>query len=101
MFLLELAVAWYNFGTPFSANEPGVGPGTETLVLLRAARSTDIASGSFDRLIVPIFLHASILHLFSNVAFQCLLCWKFERLWGTSRFVAFFLISGIFGFCFR
>jgi len=100
MFLVELGVAWYNFGTPFSANEPGVGPGTETLVLLRAARSTDIANGAVDRLIIPMFLHASVLHLFSNVAFQCLLCWKFERLWGTIRFVLFFMISGIFGFCF-
>jgi len=100
MFALELVVAWHDFGQPFSPDVPSIGPGIGTLITMRAAMRPKIQQGNIDRLIVPIFLHASLLHLFSNLAFSCLMCFRFERKWGSLRFVVFYLFSGIFGYAF-
>ena len=50
------------------------------------------------RFILPIFLHAGIIHIAINMAVQLLLATEVEREIGPIRFILVYLSSGIFGF---
>eukprot|EP00835_Amoeboradix_gromovi_P003216 NODE_204_length_14945_cov_0.251313.p2 type:complete len:441 gc:universal NODE_204_length_14945_cov_0.251313:4681-3359(-) len=52
------------------------------------------------RVILPIFLHAGIIHLLSNLFFQITLLKDLEKIWAWFRIIPIFLISGTFSFLF-
>lgn len=54
-----------------------------------------IESGSIWRLLTPIFLHAGLVHLISNLFFQMHFGFSFELRWSTKRFIAVYFITGI------
>ena len=52
------------------------------------------------RFILPIFLHAGLLHLFINLSFQIRTGVQMEKDFGTWRILIIYMSSGIFGFVF-
>jgi len=52
-------------------------------------------TGQVWRLITPIFLHAGILHIFSNILFQIRFGYTLEVRWGWIRFFIVYLLCGI------
>lgn len=50
------------------------------------------------RFVLPIFLHAGVIHLALNMLVMCLLSAAIERQMGTPRFLLLFIPAGIFGF---
>jgi rhomboid protease GluP len=56
-----------------------------------------IASGQYWRLITPMFLHIGIAHLFFNSYALYIYGTLTERLFGKSKFIIIYLISGLFG----
>jgi membrane associated rhomboid family serine protease len=49
----------------------------------------------YFRIISPIFLHVGVLHLLVNVFCQLETCAFFEREWGSGRWLALYIISGL------
>ena len=56
-----------------------------------------IAKGQLWRLVTPIFLHGSILHVGFNMYALYVIGPTLERFWGTPRYAALYLLSGIAG----
>jgi membrane associated rhomboid family serine protease len=79
---------------PLSQN-PAVGPGANTFILLGAKDTLLIQQGQVFRFITPVFLHAGIFHLLVNVLAE----WRFglyvERKWGTLRYVVIYFLAAI------
>ena len=71
----------------------GVGP----LTLIGAKDNQAIVRGEYWRLITPLFLHGGILHLGLNRYFLYIVGRLVERAFGTARFLAIYLLSGIAG----
>ena len=59
--------------------------------------NTALLAGQYWRLITPIFLHANIVHIGLNGYFLYLIGPQVERAFGTPRFTAIFMLSGIAG----
>ncbi|KAI9280436.1 rhomboid family-domain-containing protein [Sporodiniella umbellata] len=57
----------------------------------------NIPNQSF-RLIVPIFMHAGVVHFLMNMLTHCRLGADLERTLGTPRYVLLYMASGIYGF---
>ena len=49
------------------------------------------------RFVTPIFLHAGLIHLAFNVYVQAKIGSDLEAMWGTSTWIAIFLVSGVGG----
>ncbi|KAJ3042100.1 hypothetical protein HDV00_008182 [Rhizophlyctis rosea] len=60
----------------------------------------DEVPNQWYRFVLPMLLHAGILHLFMNLAFQLRQGLEMERDWGTWRVAGIYLASGIGGFIF-
>jgi membrane associated rhomboid family serine protease len=75
------------------------GGSTDTQVLVRmGAKVTPlIASGEYWRLFTSMFLHIGIMHLFFNGYALFILGTEVERLFGWQRFLAIYLLSGLYG----
>jgi rhomboid protease GluP len=56
-----------------------------------------ILEGEYWRLVTPMFLHGSILHLGFNLYALYILGRRIERFFGSSRYLLLFLIAGITG----
>ena len=56
-----------------------------------------IRSGQVWRLVTPLLLHASLLHLFANMYSLNAIGPAVERLFGTPRLLAFYLLAGVAG----
>ena len=56
-----------------------------------------IASGEYWRLLASMFLHIGLLHLLFNVYALAALGTELERLFGWRRFLAVYLVTGLFG----
>ena len=52
------------------------------------------------RIIIPVFLHAGIIHLLLNAFFQLTLLKDLEKIWGFFRIIPIFIVSGAFSFLF-
>ena len=74
-----------------------VGPSGETLLFMGGKYVPNIRNGEYWRLVTPIFLHAGLLHLFSNLFFQLRLGFLYEKYWGSFRFFGIYLFGGIMG----
>lgn len=59
--------------------------------------NNEIIRGEYWRLITPMFLHGSILHLGFNLYALYILGRRIERFFGSFRFILLFLIAGITG----
>lgn len=56
-----------------------------------------ILKGQLWRLITPILLHGGVLHILSNMYALFIIGPAIERIYGTKRYLALYLLAGIFG----
>jgi len=75
------------------------GPDTRVLILLGAKHGASITFlGEYWRLVMPIFLHAGVIHF----AFNSFVLWQVgpqvEELFGSQRFLFLYMVTGIFSF---
>jgi rhomboid protease GluP len=63
-----------------------------------ALTAPGIAHGEWWRLVTNCFLHYGLMHLFLNMT-TLFLVRRVEMLWGSGRFLALYLISGVCGSC--
>jgi len=82
---------------PFSVN-PMFGPNATVLLELGANYDTNILfEGQWWRFITAMFLHAGVIHLACNMAFQLQQGVPLEREFGSIRIFIIFMVSGISG----
>lgn len=92
VYLLTAALAG---GPPFENLLHGVdGP---SLLAFGAKTNTALLGGEYFRLITPIFLHLSGLHLLSNSFALAIVGPQVERLYGSVRFLLIYLLAGLGG----
>jgi len=70
---------------------------TQTLIRFGAKVNDLIVQGEYWRLLTPIFLHAGIAHLAFNMYALYVLGVEVERLFGRSRFLVLYFLSGLGG----
>jgi len=70
---------------------------TDVLIKLGAKSSPLIASGEFWRLFTAMFLHIGWMHLLFNAWALVAIGTDLERIMGWARFLAIYLLSGLFG----
>jgi len=93
VFLTMLVVAQWKYGGAFvKCNEMG-GPTGAVEYLFGAKWLPSIQEGQVFRFITPTFLHGGILHIFMNLVFQQMLCYRFETDWGTKRMVILYFLT--------
>jgi rhomboid protease GluP len=73
------------------------GASIDALVLLGAKFNPYIIEGQYWRLITPIFLHIGLMHLLFNQYALSIFGREIESLFGTARFAAIYLLTGMFG----
>jgi len=71
--------------------------GYDLLALLGYKNNELILAGQYWRLVTPVFLHGSILHLGFNMYALYILGRRMEKLYGSIRFLGLYLIAGISG----
>eukprot|EP00954_Amorphochlora_amoebiformis_P030556 1394866-Amorphochlora_amoeboformis.AAC.1 len=81
-------------GAFVKGNDMG-GPGGQTFLYMGAKYLPDIKEGQVFRFISPILLHGGILHLASNLFFQCRVGFIFELRWGLVNYVLIYLLTGL------
>ena len=72
-------------------------PTIDVLYLLGGKSNPDIKAGQYWRLIAPMFLHGSILHILFNGYSLFALGPTVERFFGTLRFLAVYFVAGLAG----
>lgn len=93
VFVVMLAVAQWKYGGAFvKCNEMG-GPTGAVEYLFGAKWLPAIQRGQVFRFITPAFLHGGILHIFMNLVFQQMLCYRFETDWGTKRTIVMYFLT--------
>ncbi len=70
---------------------------TQVLVRMGAKVTPLIAEGEYWRLFTSMFLHIGVMHLFFNGYALFILGTELERLLGWQRFLAIYLLSGLYG----
>jgi rhomboid protease GluP len=70
---------------------------TEVLILMGAKVTPLVAAGEYWRLFTSMFLHIGVMHLAFNGYALFVLGTELERLYGSGRFLAIYLLSGLFG----
>jgi len=80
-------------GAFVKCNQMG-GPAGAVEYLFGAKWVPAIQDGQVFRFITPVFLHGGILHIFMNLVFQSMLCYDFEREWGTKRMICVYFATG-------
>lgn len=68
-----------------------------TLIAFGAKTNGLLRSGEWFRLITPIFIHAGFLHLLLNSYALWVVGTQVEKLYGSARFLAIYLLSGVGG----
>mmetsp|Transcript_35213 Transcript_35213/g.49280 ORF Transcript_35213/g.49280 Transcript_35213/m.49280 type:complete len:319 (-) Transcript_35213:108-1064(-) len=95
MLIVSLIVGAEMFGAAFvKGNEMG-GPSSQTFLYLGAKYLPNIQAGQVYRFVTPVFLHGGILHLASNLFFQCRVGYIFELRWGLANYIATYFLTGI------
>jgi membrane associated rhomboid family serine protease len=74
--------------------------GTKLLLAWGAKSKPEILQGQLWRFVTPIFLHVNLLHIFVNMYSLYAIGPAVERFFGTPRFLAVYLLSGISGVIF-
>ena len=70
---------------------------TDVLIKLGAKYSPLIASGQYWRLFTAMFLHVGVMHLLFNGYALVAIGTDLERIMGSARFLAIYVLSGLFG----
>ncbi|KAF0972278.1 hypothetical protein FDP41_009181 [Naegleria fowleri] len=91
-FIVELSVGG------FDPQNPSIGPSSLTLLKL-GAKSSYYIKEKYElwRLVVPLIMHAGILHIFMNLFIQIMVCMGYEKNWRWYRVIPIYFISGIAG----
>ncbi|KAJ3425971.1 rhomboid-related [Anaeramoeba flamelloides] len=76
---------------------PWFGPSQETLVDMGAKEATKIQDGEYWRFFTAMFLHVGVIHLIMNLAFQIRVGAELEKMFGHTRMILIYIISGIGG----
>jgi len=80
---------------PLNQN-PMFGPSATALVDCGAKVTSLIIAGDWWRLLTPLWLHAGLIHLATNMNMLIRMGWSFERAIGSLRFAGIYLVSGVF-----
>lgn len=94
--LLAINVAVFVIDVALGAAGYGIGS-TGPLTLLGAKDNQALLAGQYWRLVTPLFLHGGILHIGFNSYFLYLVGRQIERAYGSARFLALYILSGIAG----
>eukprot|EP00457_Paulinella_chromatophora_P004841 gb/GEZN01004854.1/.p1 GENE.gb/GEZN01004854.1/~~gb/GEZN01004854.1/.p1 ORF type:complete len:306 (-),score=19.63 gb/GEZN01004854.1/:682-1599(-) len=97
MFFVTLVVGATRFGGAFVKDNPMLGPSTQCLLFMGGKYLPFILDGQIYRLVTPIWLHAGVIHILSNLFFQCRFGFALETRWGTPMFCLVYLITGVGG----
>jgi rhomboid protease GluP len=95
------ALSWYMTATSASAQlngAPAMGGISGEVLLRLGAKSPYILVGQWWRLVTAIFLHAGLLHIGFNLWCLFDLGPEVESLFSTTKFVVFYLVSGVAGY---
>lgn len=97
IFFIELGFSWAKFETPFSKAEPGLGPDDQILQIMGANSFSKYKESKLEiwRLFASSWIHASVLHIFSNLLFLTLLGYNYEDKWGTLYYGIIYLATGL------
>ena len=99
--LLGLNVLLYLVSVALTIASGGAGtlgePSSAVLTLLGWKQNDLIVQGQYWRLITAMFLHGSLIHIFFNGYALYALGPEAERIYGTPRFVALYMLSGLAG----
>lgn len=82
-------------GKVFDENNAMAGPSGTILGAMGGKFYPCIYAGQVWRLVTPIFLHAGIIHLVSNLFFQLHFGFTFETRWGWRRFATVYMLTGV------
>ncbi len=94
--LVVVSLSFRGFA-PYEVNF-GLGPWMDTLDFLGAKNAAKIVrKGEAWRLLVPIFLHNGLLHVFTNLLMQVRLGIQAELFWGMRRFLPLYFGAGVMG----
>ena len=97
VFIIELIVgATVGDGAFIPENEMG-GPSSYTFKIMGANYLPNIKKGQIYRYFTPIILHSGILHIFTNLASQTMICYTCEKYWGFRLMMFIYLITGFGG----
>jgi len=97
VFIATLIVGARRFSGAFVGSNQLGGPDTYTLIYMGGKYDMAIQHGAVWRLITPIFLHAGVLHILSNLFFQFRVGFVCEHRWGWPLLAAAYFVSGIGG----
>jgi len=95
------AISWYmtvSLTSGFNAPSAMGGISIEALMHLGAKSPDILLAGQWWRLVTAIFLHASLMHIGFNLWCLFDLGPEVESLFSTTKFIVFFLVSGVAGF---
>lgn len=80
---------------PLNVN-PMIGPSSVTLIKCGAKSTPLILNGEWWRLVSPMWLHAGVVHIATNMNLLIRMGWPLERGIGHTRFAVLYVLSGIF-----
>ncbi|HEY9401565.1 MAG TPA: rhomboid family intramembrane serine protease, partial [Pyrinomonadaceae bacterium] len=92
-----LAINVFIFLLMNSAAPGGVENNNEVLIAYGAKKNSLINGGEWWRLVTPVFLHTSWIHLIVNMYSLFMLGPYVEKLYGSARFVFFWVLTGVAG----
>jgi membrane associated rhomboid family serine protease len=96
LFLITLIVGAAKYDGAFVKNNKMAGPSAITLRAMGGKFTDDIRNQyELHRLLTPVFLHAGILHLLSNLFFQLRFGFICEVRWGIAKFALLYFVCGI------
>lgn len=80
---------------PLNVN-PMIGPSSTTLIKCGAKSTPLILAGEWWRLVSPMWLHAGVVHIATNMNLLVKMGWPLERGIGHMRFALLYVLSGVF-----
>ncbi|KAJ6252408.1 rhomboid-like protein [Anaeramoeba flamelloides] len=95
--LLLIISIWKNGGLESLKKNPWFGPSMEILVDMGAKEANKIKDGEYWRFFTAMFLHVGVIHLLMNLAFQIRVGAQLEKIFGPTRMIIIYIISGIGG----
>lgn len=89
-----LVVTFIAYGLQTLTQQPN---GTDLLMLYGGKINEAILAGEWWRLVTPVFLHASVLHILFNMYFLFVIGPSLERFYGRTRYTLLYFLSAVAG----